>query len=243
MESEFFGYRKGAFTGADADRDGYFHAAHGGTLFLDEVADLPLAMQVKLLRVIQEKRFRRLGDTAEEAVDVRIISATHQRLPERVAAGAFRHDLFYRLNVIELRMPSLREIAADIPVLAARILERLTGQSGVATPTLTEAAMAALRRHPFAGNVRELENVLERALALSGGERIDAPALRLAPGVGAAVALPAAVPLEQRLDDVERRMVLEALDAAGDDRDAAAKRLGISRRGLELRLTRLGLAS
>lgn len=243
MESEFFGYRKGAFTGADVDREGYLHAANGGTLFLDEVADLPLTMQVKLLRVIQEKRFRRLGDTVEEMVDARIISATHRSLPAQVASGAFRQDLFYRLNVIELRMPALREIAADIPALAERILGRLASQSGGPVPTLTEAALAALRRHSFPGNVRELENVLERALALSAGGRIDAGDLQLSsPARVGAVAL-ANVPLEQRLDDVERRMIAEALEAAGNDREAAARRLGLSLRGLELRLSRLGLAA
>lgn len=242
-ESEFFGYRKGAFTGADADREGYFHAANGGTLFLDEVADLPLAMQVKLLRVIQEKRFRRLGDTVEETVDARIISATHRSLPEQVAAGTFRQDLFYRLNVIELRMPSLRETASDIPALAERILGRLAGQLGTPVPALTDTALAALRRHPFPGNVRELENVLERALALSAGGRIDSGDLQLSVLARGGAAIPASIPLEQRLDDVERRMVLEALEATGNDPDAAARRLGISRRGLDLRLTRLGLTA
>ena len=184
MESEFFGYKKGAFTGADADRGGFFQAAHGGTLFLDEVADLPLTMQVKLLRAIQEKRARKVGATAEDAVDVRIISATHQNLKALVATGRFRQDLFYRLDVIELGMPALRECREDIPLLAGRILERLAGEAGAPVPRLTAAALKALGDYPFPGNVRELENILERALALIGGSDIDAADLHLAPLIG-----------------------------------------------------------
>ena len=243
MESEFFGYRKGAFTGADADREGYFQAARGGTLFLDEVAELPLPMQVKLLRVIQEKRFRRLGDTAEEAVDARIVSATHRSLPECVTAGTFRQDLFYRLNVIELRMPALREIATDIPELARGIVSRLAAQAGASPPELSNEALAALERHAFPGNVRELENMLERAMALSAGGKIDAADLQMAPAsaAGPRAAPASSVPLEQRMDDVERRMVVDALEQTGHDPAAAAAKLGISLRGLQLRLARLGI--
>src|SRR5580765_2853281 len=160
MESEFFGYRKGAFTGAEADRDGFFQAANGGTLFLDEVADLPLAMQVKLLRAIQEKRVRKVGAPQEDPVDVRIICATHQKLAQLVAAGRFRQDLFYRINVIELAMPPLRECLDDIGLIAAAILERLAAQSGAAPARLTPPALEELKRHDFPGNIRELENIL-----------------------------------------------------------------------------------
>ncbi|MDD5612330.1 MAG: sigma-54 dependent transcriptional regulator, partial [Gallionella sp.] len=157
MESEFFGYKKGAFTGADKDKEGFFQAAHGGTLFLDEVADLPLAMQVKLLRVIQEKRVRRVGTTTEEPVDVRIISATHHDLAERVRLGKFRQDLFYRLNVIPIRMPSLRELRDDIPEIASKTLERLRGGSAA---QFSDDALNALQTYGFPGNVRELENII-----------------------------------------------------------------------------------
>jgi two-component system response regulator PilR (NtrC family) len=167
MEAEFFGYRKGAFTGAERDRDGFFQAASGGTLFLDEVAELPLAMQVKLLRAIQERRVRKVGATDEEPVDVRILSATHQELARRVAEGRFRHDLYYRLNVIELRVPSLRERVEDVPLLADAILKRLAERNQAPPAHLAPAALDALRQYPFPGNVRELENILERAVALA----------------------------------------------------------------------------
>src|SRR6185295_1167818 len=166
VESEFFGYKKGAFTGAAEDREGFFQAASGGTLFLDEVADLPLAMQVKLLRAIQERRVRKVGATQEDAVDVRIICATHQKLAALVAAGRFRQDLFYRLNVIELAMPPLRECREDVAALAAAVLARLAPAGG-ARPELTAEALAALAQYAFPGNIRELENILERAVALS----------------------------------------------------------------------------
>jgi two-component system response regulator PilR (NtrC family) len=167
MEAEFFGYRKGAFTGADRDRDGFFQAAAGGTLFLDEVAELPVAMQVKLLRAIQERRVRKVGATQEDPVDVRLLSATHQDLTKLVAGGRFRQDLFYRLNVIELRVPSLRQRAQDIPLLAREILTKLAARSGSAVAELTPEAEDALMHYGFPGNVRELENVLERAVALT----------------------------------------------------------------------------
>lgn len=177
MEAEFFGYRKGAFTGASDDRDGFFQAANGGTLMLDEVADLPLAMQVKLLRAIQERRVRKVGATTEEPVDVRLISATHQNLAECVESGKFRQDLFYRLNVIELRLPPLRERLDDIGLLADAILMRLSapGQKAILSP----AALAALRNYTFPGNVRELENVLERALAFANDGVIEVADLAL----------------------------------------------------------------
>ncbi|MGD9943111.1 MAG: sigma-54-dependent transcriptional regulator [Burkholderiaceae bacterium] len=186
MEAEFFGHRKGAFTGADQDRDGFFQAAAGGTLFLDEVADLPLAMQVKLLRAIQEKRVRKVGATVEEAADVRIISATHQDLAQCVAAGRFRQDLFYRLNVIELRLPPLRERLDDIPALAAAILGRLAERGGMASPRLSTVTLRYLQSYRFPGNVRELENILERALAFSNGEVINVEDLGLKPIVSEA---------------------------------------------------------
>ena len=189
MESEFFGYRKGAFTGADSDRAGFFTAASGGTLFLDEVADLPLPMQVKLLRAIQEKRVRRVGAVNEEAVDVRIISATHQDLARCVSDGRFRQDLYYRLNVIELRMPSLRERREDVPMLAESILARLAERNnGQPAPRLSSVTLSFLQRYDFPGNVRELENILERALAFSDGRTINVEDLGLRPWSGDQVA-------------------------------------------------------
>ena len=182
MEAEFFGYRRGAFTGADADRPGFFQAAHGGTLFLDEVADLPLGMQVKLLRAIQERKVRRLGGSAEEPVDVRIVSATHQDLAHCVADGRFRQDLFYRLQVLELRMPPLRDRLEDVPRLAEALLVRLARRSGLSvTPRLASVALRFLQSYHYPGNVRELENILERALAYSNGEVINVEDLGLQP--------------------------------------------------------------
>jgi two-component system response regulator PilR (NtrC family) len=243
MESEFFGYRKGAFTGAEQDRDGFFHAASGGTLFLDEVADLPLAMQVKLLRVIQEKRVRRVGATQEEPVDVRILSATHQDLAARVEAGTFRQDLYYRLNVIELRMPPLRECRDDIPAIAASILERF-GAPGSAW-RLSQAALDALREYAFPGNIRELENILERAIALSSSEEICVEDLRLVPVGGDAEAERGSAPrgsaLPEYLDRVEREAILEALGKTNFNRTAAAKLLGITFRQLRYRMQRLAI--
>ena len=242
MESEFFGYRKGAFTGADDDREGFFQAAHGGTLFLDEVAELPLLMQVKLLRAIQEKRVRKVGATAECAVDVRIISATHQDLKVLVEHGRFRQDLYYRLNVIELRTPALRECREDITTMAGHILDRLARAAGMTSPPLTAAALAALQRYPFPGNVRELENVLERALALMAGESIDADDLDLAPPPASGNA-PQTVTgnLQDYLDQVERLAILEALKQTNDNRTAAARLLGVTFRSMRYRMARLGM--
>ena len=239
MESEFFGYRKGAFTGAAADRDGFFQAANGGTLFLDEVADLPLQMQVKLLRAIQEKKVRKVGATNEEQVDVRIISATHRSLGEEVKSGAFRQDLYYRLNVIEMRMPSLREMPEDIPLLANAILSRLEGPAEK-TPSLSPEALRALESYPFPGNVRELENVLERALALTSGDVIEVADLRLVQPSGV-VEGAAPINLQDRLDQVEREAILDALEKTRYNRTAAAKLLGITFRALRYRMARLGL--
>ncbi len=249
MESEFFGYRKGAFTGAEQDRDGFFQASNGGTLFLDEVADLPLAMQVKLLRAIQEKRVRKVGSTQEEPVDVRIISATHQSLAACVEAGKFRQDLFYRLNVIELKMPPLRECREDIVPIAASILERLAKHGGQPPARLSQAAIEELTHYDFPGNIRELENVLERATALSGAQEIGPDDLRLKPlaGDGAAGEVGrtaeggGGAPLPEYLDRVEREAILEALEKTGFNRTAAAKLLGITFRALRYRMQRLGI--
>lgn len=239
MESEFFGYRKGAFTGADQDREGFFQAANGGTLFLDEVADLPLAMQVKLLRAIQEKRVRKVGSVTEEAVDVRVISATHRNLRECVENGGFRQDLYYRLNVIELRMPALRERPEDIPSLADKILKRLVGSRH---PRLDDDAREALIRYSFPGNVRELENILERAIALSPGERISSTDLNLeADGLTTAGGGRSAETLDDYLNRVERQAILEALQKTEGNRTAAARVLGVSFRSLRYRLERLGI--
>jgi two-component system response regulator PilR (NtrC family) len=244
MESEFFGYRKGAFTGAAADRDGFFQAANGGTLFLDEVAELPLPMQVKLLRAIQEKKVRKVGSTGEEAVDVRIISATHRDLGELVKNGKFRQDLYYRLNVIELKMPALREMREDVPLLVAAMLARQAAASGGRRLRLSAAALERLAGYDFPGNVRELENILERALALTAGAEIRAEDLQLAAARVAPPAAPAAVaglPLQERLDAVERQAILAALEQTRYNRTAAAKVLGITFRALRYRMERLGI--
>ena len=242
MESEFFGYRKGAFTGAEADRDGFFQAADGGTLFLDEVADLPLPMQVKLLRAIQEKRVRKVGSTQEEPIDVRIICATHQDLKTLVEQGRFRQDLFYRLNVIEIRMPSLRECSEDIPLLAKHIAMRQAKEAGRTPPQIEAAALKALQAYPFPGNVRELENVLERALALLVGDAISTVDLQLSPAVqNADQSLPGDVLLQDHLDQVERQAILDALQKTRFNRTAAARLLGVTFRSLRYRMERLGL--
>jgi len=238
MESEFFGYRKGAFTGADADRNGFFQAADGGTLFLDEVADLPLSMQVKLLRVLQEKKVRKVGATAEEPIDVRIVSATHQNLATWVESGRFRQDLYYRLNVIDLLMPSLRDRAEDIPEMARFLLDKLGGSD----VRLDRDAEKALCAYAFPGNVRELENTLERALALCENQRISAVDLSLAPALPATNgALGSKYPLQDHLDQMERTAILEALEQTRHNKTAAARVLGVTFRSLRYRLERLGI--
>jgi two-component system response regulator PilR (NtrC family) len=244
MESEFFGYKKGAFTGAESDRDGFFQAANGGTLFLDEVADLPLPMQVKLLRAIQEKHVRKVGATSEDAVDVRIICATHQNLASRVESGKFRQDLYYRLAVIELKMPPLRECREDIPVLAGAILQRLSGPDSKRPVSLSEEAKKALAEYDFPGNARELENILERAIALAASNEIKPEDLQLAPPTQV-TAEPASNdakwPLLEYLDRIERAAILEALEKTRFNRTAAAKLLGITFRALRYRMERLGI--
>lgn len=244
MESEFFGYKKGAFTGAENDRDGFFQAANTGTLFLDEVADLPLAMQVKLLRAIQEKQVRKVGATSEDAVDVRIICATHQSLAACVESGKFRQDLYYRLAVIELKMPPLRECREDIPALSDAILRRLSGPDGKRTMRLSEEAKRALADYDFPGNTRELENILERSVALAARDEIQPEDLQLAPPVGLAAepgAMNAKWPLPEYLDRIEREAILEALEKTRFNRTAAAKLLGITFRALRYRMERLGI--
>ncbi len=240
MESEFFGYRKGAFTGADSEREGFFQAANGGTLFLDEVADLPLAMQVKLLRALQEKRVRKVGSVTEEAVDLRVICATHRNLKDCVDKGVFRQDLYYRLNVIELRMPPLRERMEDIPVLVDSLLLKLVGEGH---PRLSEAAKAALQTYSFPGNVRELENILERATALAGGEVIEADDLQLSLADTLAGETPGrgSESLDDYLNRLERQAILEALKQTEGNRTAAARQLGVTFRSLRYRLERLGI--
>ena len=261
MEAEFFGYRKGAFTGAADERDGFFQAANGGSLMLDEVADLPLAMQVKLLRAIQERRVRKIGATAEEPVDVRIISATHQNLAHCVETGKFRQDLFYRLNVIELNVPPLRERVDDLAVLSEAVLARLggAGQQAVLGPGVLDA----LRAYSFPGNVRELENILERALAFADGGVIQvgdlslkgarvAPAEAVAPAATLAAAAPQAeaaaapageAPLPNSLPDylnqIERDIIIRALNQTQFNRTQAAQLLGISFRQLRYQMQKL----
>ena len=240
MESEFFGYKKGSFTGADKDKEGLFQAANGGTLFLDEVADLPLTMQVKLLRAIQEKRVRKVGATAEDPVDVRIISATHIDLAERVKQGQFRQDLFYRLNVIPIQMPALRELREDIPKIAQQKLEKLSLDSPV---TFSEAALEALSNYDFPGNVRELENIIERALALCSGDVIEVQDLHLLSSERAEQGVGDKYPLPDYLDRVEKEALLEALQKTGFNRTAAAKLLGLTFRTIRYRMERLGIRS
>lgn len=247
MESEFFGHKRGSFTGATTDKQGLFQAAHGGTLFLDEVAELPLPMQVKLLRAIQEKAIRPVGGHHEIPVDVRILSATHKNLSELVAQGRFRQDLYYRINVIELRVPPLRERPDDIPLLAEHVFERLCGDLPAALrPQLGEDALHALQQYAFPGNVRELENILERALTLREGSTIRAADLRL-PAADLIAALPEAEPggeefaLDAYLGAVERRIIDKALRLTGGNKTAAAGLLGISFRALRYRLKKLGM--
>lgn len=258
MESEFFGHKKGSFTGANEDKPGLFQAAHGGTLFLDEVADLPLSMQVKLLRALQEKAIRPVGSQQEQVVDVRILSATHKNLANEVAAERFRQDLYYRLNVIELAVPPLRDRPEDIGLLSESILRRLS--AGGSPVHLHTDALNKLQGYRFSGNVRELENMLERAYTLAEGEFIHADDLqfqqtvlhktsdnRVANSAPEPAAMPAAQPLErvdnleEHLEDIERKLITQALEDTRWNRTAAAERLGLSFRSLRYRLKKLGI--
>ena len=249
MESEFFGHKRGSFTGAVADKKGLLQSAEGGTLFLDEVADLPLHMQVKLLRVVQEKTVRPVGAEREETVDVRILSATHKHLADLVARGLFREDLYYRIDVIELRVPALRERSGDIGEIAGAILARLARRVAGTTPEISAEALRLLEDYPFPGNVRELENVLERALTLSTGGVIAADHIQLrrsgpraeaaAPASGAAVTVGSA--LGSQLENIEREAIVKALEKTRYNKTAAAKLLGMSFRALRYRIKKLGI--
>ncbi len=252
MESELFGHKRGSFTGAVADKRGLVQSAEGGTLFLDEVADLPLHMQVKLLRVVQEKTVRPIGESREETVDVRILSATHKNLVDLVAEGRFREDLYYRINVIELRVPPLRERTGDIPELAEAILARMGKRMSVDVPGVSEDAFRMLQEYPFPGNVRELENVLERALTLCTAglilpEHIKLRAVTRTALESAAVAPP--VPSEiggphalgEQLEDIERQAIVKALEQTRYNKTAAAKLLGMTFRALRYRIKKLGI--
>ena len=241
MESELFGHKRGSFTGAVADKKGLVQSAEGGTLFLDEVADLPLHMQVKLLRVIQEKSVRPIGEQRETPIDVRILSATHKNLSSLVAEGGFREDLYYRVNVIEMRVPALRERPEDIPELAETILRRLARRMKIEEPALAPGAIEALQRYAFPGNVRELENILERALALSAGGVIAAADLQLREAPVTASTPGTAGPLGEQLEDIERDAILKALEQTRYNKTAAAKLLGMTFRALRYRIKKLGL--
>lgn len=240
VESELFGHKKGSFTGAISDKEGLFQSADGGTLFLDEVADLPLGMQVKLLRAIQEKSIRPVGAQQESAIDVRILSATHKDLAELVNRDEFRQDLFYRINVIELHIPALREREGDITLLTEHLLTRLAIKNGRPKTDIEPSAMKALRSYPFPGNIRELENTLERAVTLCEGNRVTVEDLQL-PEPSAAAEDNPDQPLEAYLGDIEKQAIIKALEETRWNRTAAAKKLGISFRALRYRLEKLGL--
>ena len=252
MESELFGHKRGSFTGAVGDKKGLVQSAEGGTLFLDEVADLPLHMQVKLLRVVQEKTVRPVGESREESIDVRILSATHKNLGELVAQGLFREDLFYRINVIELRVPALRERPGDIAEIAETILQRLGRRSNIEPPQLTADAVETLHTYPFPGNVRELENVLERALTLCSDGLITADQIKLRAAARTAGATEIPTPpiaaasesggaLGDKLEDIERDAIVKALEKTRYNKTAAAKLLGMSFRALRYRVKKLGI--
>jgi two-component system, NtrC family, response regulator PilR len=250
MESELFGHKRGSFTGAVADKQGLVQSAEGGTLFLDEVADLPLHMQVKLLRVVQEKTVRPIGEAREQGVDVRILSATHKNLADLVAQGLFREDLYYRINVIELRVPALRERSGDIGEIAEAILRKLTQRTPGLTPQISPEAVRSLQSYPFPGNVRELENVLERALTLSTGGIITPEHIRLrtaarpAPPEGLTPAAPVLAEntaLGSHLESIERDAIVKALEKTRYNKTAAAKLLGMSFRALRYRIKKLGI--
>jgi two-component system response regulator PilR (NtrC family) len=247
MESELFGHKRGSFTGAVADKTGLIQSAEGGTLFLDEVADLPLHMQVKLLRVVQEKTLRPVGAAREETVDVRILSATHKNLADLVAQGLFREDLFYRINVIELRVPALRERSGDIADIADAILLRLARRTNTAPAELSAQALQTLQTYPFPGNVRELENVLERALTLSTAGVITPEHIRLRTGArpatpeALATAADGNTALGSQLESIERDAIVKALEKTRYNKTAAAKLLGMSFRALRYRIKKLGI--
>jgi two-component system response regulator PilR (NtrC family) len=245
MESEFFGHRKGSFTGAHEDKPGLFQAANGGTLFLDEVADLPLAMQVKLLRAIQEKSIRAVGGQQEQVVDVRVLCATHKDLSVEVAAQRFRQDLYYRLNVIELRVPPLRERREDIEEIANNVLRRLAEGAAQPPARLAAPALGALKGYRFPGNVRELENMLERAYTLCENDQINADDLRLAEPATVneqdGPSLADIDNLEDYLESIERKLILQALEETRWNRTAAAQRLSLTFRSMRYRLKKLGL--
>ncbi|TLY57075.1 MAG: sigma-54-dependent Fis family transcriptional regulator, partial [Gammaproteobacteria bacterium] len=251
MESELFGHKRGSFTGALADKKGLVQSAEGGTLFLDEVADLPLHMQVKLLRLVQEKTVRPIGEPREESVDVRILSATHKDLADLVAQGLFREDLFYRINVIELRVPALRERSADIPEIAEAILTRLARRLNATAPKLSAETVQTLQAYRYPGNVRELENVLERALTLSTTGSITPEHIRLRTGAPPAAAEPPAhvgpsaaeggAALGTQLEGIERDAIVKALEKTRYNKTAAAKLLGMSFRALRYRIKKLGI--
>jgi two-component system response regulator PilR (NtrC family) len=250
LEAEFFGARKGSYTGALADRPGYFQAARGGTLFLDEIGDLPLAMQSKLLRAIQERSVRPLGSTQEDTVDVRIVSATHRDLTADVKSGRFRQDLYYRLNVIEILVPPLRERRDDLPALCQALLARIAHESGMPVPPLSAALLAQLQQHPLAGNVRELENLLHRAVAMSEGDELDSgfdssDSMPLEAGAPQATPAPGATPsdLQGYLDQQERAILIRVLHETGFNRTATAARLGLSLRQIRYRIARLNIAT
>ena len=250
MESEFFGHKKGSFTGAVNDKAGLFQVAEGGTLFLDEVAELPLHMQVKLLRAIQEKAVRPIGEQHEIPTDVRILSATHKDLGKLVEEGLFRQDLYYRLNVIQLPVPALRERREDIPMLAEHFLKPLAAHSDHTAFILSDAAQQNLCGYPFPGNVRELENVLERATTLCEGSVIQGEDLHLLADAATAVIPatepppklePGTVPLDAYMDSIEKEALLKALEQTRYNKTAAARLLGITFRALRYRLKKLGL--
>ncbi len=248
MESEFFGHRKGAFTGAINDNKGLFQSAEGGTLFMDEIADLPLAMQVKLLRVIQEKSVRPVGASEEIPVDVRILSATHKDLRALVATGQFREDLFYRIDVIELKVPPLRERDEDIDVLANHMLDKLARDLNVAIPQLTPEARQKLAAYGYPGNVRELENILERAVALSGDQPISADDIQIRDSIAVTTrdepiseSTEAGGMLGDQLESVEREAIIKALEETRYNKTAAARRLGLTLRALRYRMQKLGV--
>lgn len=242
MESEFFGFKKGSFTGATSDREGLFQASNGGTLFLDEIAELPLNMQVKLLRAIQEKAIKPVGEDKEINVDVRILSASHKNLKHEIQQGSFRDDLYYRINVIEIQVPALRHHASDVPLLAEHVLKKISKEGA---PSITSKAIKALKDYPFPGNVRELENILERALTLCDNQVIDVDDLLL-PEDDTLVASDEGGPTEgQDLDDYlleqQREAIMDALNKTKWNRTKAAKLLGISFRALRYRLKKLGI--